>query len=181
MMRGSAVCRSPCLPLTIRGGTIGRNPCLPLTRKVAKPQVLTEGEITYLPICAGFQVLRQEFSPSVCTQACSQLPHQVEPRKRPSSCVLHRWSQENGTVPIFPSIQLIIRGRCASTAPMRSVVTSPSSDEEGVSATCRDDGRRDNVPADLRRFSGSATGVLSLSLHAGVQPAPPSGGAKETA
>ena len=32
-----------------------RNPCLPLMRKVTKPQVLTEGEITYLPFCAGFR------------------------------------------------------------------------------------------------------------------------------
>ena len=38
----------------------------------------------------------------------------------------------------------------------------PSSDEEGVK-TCGFDGRRDNVPADLFRFAGSATGVLSLS------------------
>ena len=39
----------------------------------------------------------------------------------------------------------------------------PSSDEEGVIATCRDDVRRDNVPIEFRRFIGSATGVLSLS------------------
>ena len=30
------------------GNSIGRSPCLPLMRKVAKPQVLTEGEITHL-------------------------------------------------------------------------------------------------------------------------------------
>ena len=34
--------------------------------------------------------------------------------------------------------------------------------KEGVK-TCGFDGRRDNVPADLFRFAGSATGVLSLS------------------
>ena len=44
-----------------------------------------------------------------------------------------------------------------------SFVTLPSSDEEGGSATCRDDGRRDNVPIELRRFAGSAKRVLSLS------------------
>ena len=31
----------------------------------------------------------------------------------------------------------------------RTVVALPSSDEEGVSATCRDDGRRDNVPIEF--------------------------------
>ena len=36
-----------------------RNPCLPLTRKVAKPQVLTEGEITCPSNYAGSLVLRQ--------------------------------------------------------------------------------------------------------------------------
>ena len=39
----------------------------------------------------------------------------------------------------------------------------PSSDEEGGSATCRDDGRRDNVPIELRWFAGSTKWVLSLS------------------
>ena len=43
----------------------GRSPCLPLTRKVSKPQVLTEGEKTYLSNYAGLPVLRNGFSPSV--------------------------------------------------------------------------------------------------------------------
>ena len=34
-------------------------------RKVAKPKVLTEGEITYLSNSAGFLVLQTSFSPSV--------------------------------------------------------------------------------------------------------------------
>ena len=40
----------------------------------------------------------------------------------------------------------------------------PSSDEEGGSATCRADGRRDNAPIEFHRFAGSAAQVLSLSL-----------------
>ena len=47
------------------GNSISRNPCLPLTRKVAKPQVLSEGEIPYLSNFDALPVLRQGFSPSV--------------------------------------------------------------------------------------------------------------------
>ena len=47
----------------------------------------------------------------------------------------------------------------------------PSSDEEGVSATCRADGRRDNVSIEFRRSAGSAKRVLSLS-HRSAMPAP---------
>ena len=44
-----------------------------------------------------------------------------------------------------------LTGSSACGAKERTVVTLPSSDEEGVSATCRDDGRRDNAPFALPR------------------------------
>ncbi len=53
---------------------------LPLMRKVSKPQVLTEREITYLSDLCCF--CGTGFSPSVCAQARSQLPRQREPENR---------------------------------------------------------------------------------------------------
>ena len=76
----------------------------------------------------------------------------------------------------------VIAARCQlphQVEPKERSFPLPSSDEEGGSATCRDDGRRDNAPIEFHRFAGSAKWVLSLS-HRCAMPAPPSGGAKRT-
>ena len=76
--------------------------CLPLMRKVAKPQVLTEGEITYLPICAGFQVLRRSSLPQSAANAADSSPirwsqetNQVEPGNEPVTYPQHKHESLN--------------------------------------------------------------------------------------
>ena len=84
-----------------------RNPCLPLMRKVAKPQVLSEGEITCLSNFDALLVLRQGFSPSVCAQAHSQLPHQVEPKNGAATLAFLVWWSQERRNPCLPLMRKV--------------------------------------------------------------------------
>ena len=131
---------------------------------------------------SSLQQSRKAANLMVCRSAFSRLPTaqlEIEARHRclqpaTSRCESYGFQHRRCRNPAQQGLRCVPSGG----AKERAVVTLPSSDEEG-GKTAGFDGRRDNAPADLRRFSGSAKGA-SLPQSPPVT-APPSGGAKERA